>query len=259
MDQYGELSDLDLIEEFVTTIDVARQDYLKAVRQGAPAFTVAALGRLSFMLSQAAARVADVEPGQIALDGLDPGEVSRALKARVDGLTRDAAEALTECARQALRLASYGSIARICLKGEVPQQVTMPGDAVARWAPGKDLPALAPLRARLAQNAEDLEALRGLGEAQLDAGDAHAARLVFLAALERGGGPLELNLLGLAELRIGARAKALASFAAAAAKGLEAGRQNLASVLRDSGLDEAARAALEQYQQGRPGGRAVKP
>ena len=54
-------------------------------------------------------------------------------------------------------------------------------------------------------------------------------------------------------------AEALSAFASAAQKGLEAGRQNLVSVLRSSGLEEAAKAALALYPEGRPGGRLVKP
>ena len=45
--------------------------------------------------------------------------------------------------------------------------------------------------------------------------------------------------------------------AQAAEGGLEAGRQNLIAILRDLGLDSAARKAAKQYQKGRPGGKLL--
>jgi hypothetical protein len=118
-------------------------------------------------------------------------------------------------------------------------------------------PGLEELRKRLSRNADDVDALRELGSKFLTAGDPHYARLVFSAATERGGGATEANLLGIAESEAGNFGGGLSAFARAAEGGLEAGRQNLAALLRKLGAETAANEALKRYSEGRPGGQLL--
>ena len=76
-------------------------------------------------------------------------------------------------------------------------------------------------------------------------------RLHFRNGLPATG---DTNLLGIANYRVGLISQALEAFASAAQGGLEAGRQNLVTVLRAQNLDRAATTALERFSQGRPGG-----
>jgi len=253
LDQYPRLENTDLIEEFVTIVDVVQQSYLNAARQGSAEYTPAALGRLAFMARNAAGRLRGANlPSDLPADARRA--VREAIDARVRQLEQTATEALTACGQQAFNLGSWGPTSRRCLSNEPPEFTLVEFD---RIRPRRQRPAprgIEPLKERLARNAEDLEALRELGRAFLAGGDAHLARLAFAAASERGGGPIERNLLGIASYRVGDTGGALAAFAQAAEAGLEAGRQNMAAVLGELGFSDAARMALERYPRGRPGG-----
>ena len=77
---------------------------------------------------------------------------------------------------------------------------------------------------------------------------------MLASATSRGGGPREQNLLGIAAYRAGDAAAALEAFSQAAEGGVEAGRQNMVTVLNALNLQEAAQKALKAYAKGRKGG-----
>lgn len=258
LEQYPALTDLDLVEEYVTVVDVTKQSYLNAAREGDAQYTPAALGRLAFMARSAAGKLGAADLSGAGLDDAQRKEITGALTQRAEALVAEADRARGECARQAARLGAFEPVVRRCLAGEEPKSIWLSLDRIgARSGAGTPKDAEA-LRQALAKNPDDLSSLRTLGERFLDAGDPHVARLVFLAAQERGGGPMEANLLGLAAHAAGNLSEALAAFSNAAKGGLEAGRQNLASALRSAGLNDAAKQALERYPQGREGGRGLK-
>lgn len=93
-------------------------------------------------------------------------------------------------------------------------------------------------RDRLSRNPEDLDALRAVSKAFLDAGDSHGARLVLARAVESGGGAEELNLLGLASYQAGDILGALDAFGRAKDSGSKAAVLNLAVIYKRLGLTE---------------------
>jgi hypothetical protein len=100
-------------------------------------------------------------------------------------------------------------------------------------------------RERLSRNPDDLDALRVVGKAFLDAGDAHAARLVLDRTVEAGGGADDLNLLGVASYQSGDVLGALDAFGRAKDAGSSAAVRNLAAVCAELGLSDFAREILE--------------
>ncbi|MEM1413599.1 MAG: tetratricopeptide repeat protein [Myxococcota bacterium] len=254
-ESYPALDDAYLVEEYVTIVDVIQQSYLQAVRQQDPDYSPMALLRLASMQRAAAAKVGAFRPGG-DVDAATRDALASALGQRQEAMEATAEEALEVCARQAWNARSFSPAARACLEGDIPRGALPTFDVPA--SSDELAPEVAPeLRERLARNPEDVEALRGLAEAFLREGAPGHARVVLTAAAERGGGATEANLLGLAHHELGDEAAALKAFAYAAAEGLEAGRQNLSTVLAELGLPGAADEALETFPEGRPGGREI--
>ena len=251
---YPAIDDVMLLEEFVTVVDVVQQSYLNAVRQADPDYSPMALLRLASMVRLAADRVGGFSPGAELGDAR--AQVQQAIQARVNQLQHTADEAIQACQRQVWQTRAFGPAARACLEGQPPDAVLPEFDS-PRPASGSSPDVPDDLRARIARNPEDIEALRELGTAMLDGGAPHVARIVLSAASERGGGALEANLLGIASHQVGDETGALRAFGFAAAGNLEAGRQNLATLLRELGLSSAADTALETFGEGRPGGRQL--
>src|SRR4029078_10683994 len=81
-----------------------------------------------------------------------------------------------------------------CLAGKVPGEIPLEPQPLADRTASGDLPGVEALRDTLLKNPNDLEALRGLGRALLQAHDPHAARLVLQRAVGSGRGCLDLNL-----------------------------------------------------------------
>ncbi|MGF1465117.1 MAG: hypothetical protein ACFCGT_03200 [Sandaracinaceae bacterium] len=253
---YPELVDFTLIEEFVAVVDVVQQTYLNAARQGDPAVTPAAFARLAHVLRTAASRLESVPLGSM-FSGDELQAVQGALQQRVATLRQTAEEAVAACARQAFELPTMNAAARACLAGQAQEQPGLRFDRPAQASRGQAPSGVDELRDRLSRNAEDVEALLELGTRYLDAGNAAGAALIFAAAVERDGGAPAHNLLGIARAQMGDLGLAMEAFARAADAGLEAGRQNLATMLRQNGGPPAAEAALTQYEEGRAGGRLL--
>jgi tetratricopeptide (TPR) repeat protein len=250
---YQPLSDFDSIQEYVALVEVTEQGYLNAVRQGSPTFTPAALGRLAYMASREAKRMANLPTPT----GLAPDETAafkQGLKGRVQQLEGTATEALKACAEQAWTTKVFTIPVRECLRGRLPDKDPVAFDKFKPRSSGSGSATIEELRQKLAKNPNELETLRRLGDLYLQAGDAHMARLVFARASQSGGGPEDLNNLGVASWRIGDATGALDAFGQAADGGLEAGRLNVSAVLSKLGLNDAARTALEKWPDGKGGG-----
>ncbi len=246
----------DLLQEYITIVDVTQQSYLNAVRQGNAEITPIALGRLANLANVAAERVRAYQvPASMSAE--ERTAIEGAVQQRAGELQRTAEDARTACGNQAYEIPKYSPAVRACLRGEIPRTLTFAFDAISPRSGGAAANVPANLREAVARNPEDLEALRGLADAFLRAGDAHSARLVLATAMTKGGGALEQNLLGIASARVGDVAGAMESFSRAAQAGLEVARQNLVSLLRQNQLDAAAAVVLERIPAGREGGEAL--
>ena len=169
-------------------------------------------------------------------------------------LEKQAKEALLGCAEQGWIHYNFNPLVRECLMGKLPKSAAVSFDKLKPRKAAKDNGTLESLRVRLSKNAEDLDALRAIGENLLASRDYHAARLAFARAGQIGGGPIEANLLGIASLRAGDTTGALDAFARAAAGGLTVGKSNLISTFKTLGMTAAAGEAAKRYTGGQSGG-----
>lgn len=256
LEGYVPANDFEAIQEYIALVEVTEQSYLNAARQGDGMMTAASLGRLANMAVHSAARFE-----KLRVDGLSAEEtkqLAQAFQQRADELRAEAVQALAACSDQAWVGSVFNPAVRACLGNTPPKTSELPFDVLK---PRKKIDvtgeAAETLRSRVSRNPEDLDGLRDLGSLFLDAGDAHSARLIFARATQTGGGPLELNLLGIASWDAGDVAGALEAFGQAAEGGLEAGRQNLAYGLETLGLGEAAGLVMEKFEKGSEGGRLV--
>ncbi len=257
LEKYQLGSSVESIQEFIGLLQVTEESYLKAARQGSPLITAAALGRLAYMAKTSADRFANMKmPPGLTAD--QAKQVRGALQQRIDKLRSESKDALEACANQAWTGHEFNPAVRACLAGKLPSHDPVAFDQLKpRHAAGADIKGLGDLRNQLSRNPDDLDSLRKLGTAFLDAGDAHAARLVFAHAASSGGGPTDQDLLGVASWQAGDYEGALDAFAQAADGGLEAGRKNLAYGLQQLGLGQAATTALKKFKPGGAGGRLL--
>jgi len=233
------LPELDAIEELIGLIDVVLQSYLAAARQPDPVFSQAALARLA-----RAAEIGAEKIGQIRLpDSLSPEEkamIMQAMSARAAQLKSDQSEALAACAQRAKASYLLDEAGRACIQGRAPAEDPVRFLPLKPRKKASKLKRMDEVRDRLSRNPDDLESLRVLGRSFLDAGDAHAARLVLGRTAEAGGGAEDLNMLGIASYRAGDLAGALDAFGRAREAGSNAAAMNLSTVCAELGLDELA-------------------
>jgi len=90
--------------------------------------------------------------------------------------------------------------------------------------------------ARISRNPDDVKALKQIGQAYIDAGDPHTARLALSDIEESGGDARALYLLGEASYQAGDQQGALNAFGRAHEAGLGAATQRLAQISREIGL-----------------------
>ncbi len=247
---------LDSIQEYLTLLEVTEQGYLNAARQGSPVYTPAALARLAYVSD----RVSNVLKGLSAppdVTGADAKAFDKGLARRVKGLQQTAKEALKACAAQAWTNKVFTAPVRACLRGRLPAADPATYDRMKRRSSVGKSPRIDALRGKLAKNAKALGTLKELGELYLNAGDHHMARLVFARAVQNGGGPEELNMLGIASFKAGDVTGGLDAFAQAADGGLEMGRKNLASALSKLGLASASKTVFQKWPKGKGAGRSL--
>ncbi|MFU8802639.1 MAG: tetratricopeptide repeat protein [Bradymonadaceae bacterium] len=250
------LDDMDLLQDYLMLVEVTQQSYLNAARQASTQYTTVSLSRLAFALRFGANQLRSVRlPGD--LDAGQRSQIEAALQQRIEGLEATANEALDACAQRMWSNYLFDPVVRKCIDGAA-WEGTMAQFTPLQARQASSLPAgLEELRERLGRNPDDVEGLRELGTKFLESGDAHVARLVFARAVMAGGGATEQNLLGVASYRIGDTVGAFEAFARAAEGGLEAGRQNLAKILRQEGLTSQANEVFERFPEGREGGRQI--
>ena len=254
--QYSSPDSLRRVQEFIALIEVAQQKYIGAARQGSGVYTAVSLSRLAAMLNYAADRLESLKlPG--GLSSAEKSQVRKALKARVDATRAGAKDALKTCSNQLWASKNFSPVVRKCLEDQPLSQTMPPFDSITKGSVSSSPSGIKKLRQRVSKNPEDVETLRKLGSKFLKSGSPHAARIVFAEAVQAGGGPKEQNLLGIALVKINDMTGAFEAFANAAKGGLEAGRQNIASVLEQSGLSKMAQQALEKFPKGEPGGRRL--
>lgn len=255
IESYPIPTEIDLVEEFIMLIEVTQQSYLNAARQGSPDYTAAALSRLAYATNICANKLERVAPQGLTAD--QQKQVKAALADRVAGLRAQVDEALVACSNLAWTTANFTPVVRECMKGRAHDKIFVPYDQMTE-RDARDSKGLEELRAELSKNPEDVDKLKELGIRFLEMRDPHSARLVFARSIQVGGGADEQNLLGVASYEIGDFSGAFEAFARASEGGIEAGRQNLATLMRKAGVPKQAEEVATRFQKGRDGGRLIK-
>ncbi len=244
LERFEPYPELDAIEETVSLVEVVIQSYLAAARQPDAIYSQASLARLA-----RAAEVGAEKLEQIGLpEDLSAGDrklVQEAIAVRAAELRAGRDEALAECSQRASSTYLFDDAGLSCLQGIAPTTDPVRATGLAKRAAAANPPGLEEYRERLARNPDDLEALRTVGLAYLDAGDAHPARLVLARTVEVGGDAEDLNLLGVASYQAGDRLGAFDAFGRGKDAGSQSARRNLATMCEQLGLAQLAWEILE--------------
>ena len=244
LEEFSPPPDLDSIEEAVGLIDVVLQSYLAAARQPDPTFSQAALARLARAAEVGAAKLEAIQLPE-GLGEEDVKMIQQAMSARAAQLRSDEKDALAECAQRAEAGYLLMDTGRACIAGVAPKEDPVRFYPLSPRKNAGNLKQLEETRIRLAKNPDDLEALRKLGKAFLNAGDAHAARLVLGRTIEAGGGAEDINLLGISSYKAGDTAGALDAFGRAKDAGSGAAALNLAAVCQKLGLSSLSQEIMK--------------
>ncbi|MEZ4248670.1 MAG: hypothetical protein R3B99_10560 [Polyangiales bacterium] len=244
--QFGTLEGPEVVEEYLAIVDLAQSSFVESIRQGDPEVAALALGRLGGLAETAATTLRRVSSA--GLDAELRAAIERGLAQRADAYAHTATEARAQCAARAWETQIFTPAVRACLRGDLPSAVLATTDLPRGGRAGREAPEVAELRARVAQNPEDVDALRALADGLLDAHDPHAARLVLQAVVERGARPDDFEKLGVASARVGDHAGSLRAFARAATGGSSSAKAQLAAALESLGLRDAAREAERRFE-----------
>ncbi len=256
--EYPEPEDLTLLQELIFLVEIIEESYLGAAREGIPAFSAAALSRLSFAAQHCANRFERMRlPGGLGAN--EQQAIRQALEQRAAVLRDTSEQALDLCARYAWTQRQLTPTVRECMaRRSLSAGAMVAFDALNQRSTSSLPHDIAELQQRISRNPEDQEGLIQLGLRFLEHQDHHVARLAFVRAIQAGGGATAQNLLGIASYRAGDISGAFEAFATAADGGLEAGRQNLISILKQLGLDQAAQSVTEVFpREGKDGGRLL--
>lgn len=250
LQSYQPPSDLDAIEETIGMIEITIQSFLAAARQADITYSQASLSRLGTAADTGSKLIRSIRLPAT----LSPEEASMlqgALEGRAVSLEGGRDEALGECGQRALSTYRVDDAGRACLTGTPPQQDPVRVRPMATRQQASGLPDLSNAKERLARNPTDVDALREVGKAYLEAGDAHTARLVLGRAVDAGGDNEDLNMLGIASYRSGDQLGAQDAFGRAGAAGSGAAMRNLAFIYKKLGLDAAAEDLLLEAPPGK--------
>ncbi|MCP4606110.1 MAG: tetratricopeptide repeat protein [Proteobacteria bacterium] len=244
LESFSPSLELDAIEEAISLVDVVLQSYLAAARQPDAVYSQAALARLARATEVGAEKLEQMElPSELSNE--EKVLVEEAIARRVAQLRSDRDEALAECAQRAKASYLLDESGRACINKDPPKKDPVrlhPLNARKKAAKLKEAQGA---RDRLSRNPDDLEALREVGMAFLNAGDSHAARLVLARTVEAGGGAEDLNLLGVASYKAGSVLGALDAFGRAKDAGSDPAVLNLAAMYKELGLNSLAREILK--------------
>ncbi|MEM6926549.1 MAG: hypothetical protein AAF602_06460, partial [Myxococcota bacterium] len=230
-------ADIDAIDELIGLVELTVQGYLTAARQPEPDLSLVSLGRLA----KAATIAADKLEASGVPTGLPPADrklLQQALAQRVTSLRSAHTEALAECANRARAAWIVDRAGQACLTATLPD--SLPVDPVQRTSRRAASPSAEAARSRLASDPSDVAALRELGGAYLSAGDGHAARLAFEAAVAESGESDDLMKLAAAHRALGDRVAEAAALGRALAAGHPEAEASLATLLVEIGLPEEA-------------------
>ncbi len=235
LEDFNPPPDIGAIEEAVALVDMTLQAYLSSARQPDLIYSQAALARLARAAEVGAEKLERIQlPAELGEE--ERNMITQAMQARAAQLRNDRNEALAECANRAKATYLLAEAGRACIVGVAPKDDPVVFHALAPRHKASKLPQIDAYRDRLAKNPDDLEALRAVGKAFLDAGDAHAARLVLGRTVEAGGGAEDLNVVGVASYRAGDKLGAMDAFGRAKDAGSAAAVHNLAAVYQELGL-----------------------
>jgi len=237
LERYEPYAELDAIEEAVSLVDVVMQSYLAAARQPDPTYSQAALARLARAAEIGAQKLESI-PLPDDLSAEDRKAVREAMSKRAESLIAGRDEALAECASRARNSYRLDEAGLACISGVAPRQDPVQVEALKPRKKSGPLPDVNDARERLSRNPDDIEALRIVGNAFLDADDAHAARLVLARVAEAGGDADDMNLLGVANYLAGDTLGALDAFGRAKDAGSGAAAFNLAAMYMELGVGD---------------------
>lgn len=255
LEDFDAIEEIEMIEELIGVIDVTVQSYLAAVRQVDPIYSQAALARLARATQLGADKLENIEL-PAALSEEERAMVKQALGARAKQLRVDSKEVLAECAQRAKSSFLLDAAGRACISGHPPQKdpvAVQPLSARRAKAKPKNIEKY---KDNLSRNPDDLIALRHVGSAFLDAGDAHAARLVLARIIEAGGDANDLNRLGIACYGAGDTMGALDAFKRAQDAGSIAAIKNLSIICKELGLNDLS-AELSKKVKGKVKGELI--
>ncbi|MBN2529302.1 MAG: tetratricopeptide repeat protein [Deltaproteobacteria bacterium] len=240
LEDFGAIEEIGMIEELIGVIDVTVQSYLAAVRQVDPVYSQAALARLARATEIGAEKLEKIQlPADLSEE--ERTMVKQALGARAQQLRVDSKEVLAECAQRAKNSFLLDAAGQACISGSPPRKDPVALEPLKSRRSKSNLSGVDEYRDRLSKNPEDLEALRKMGKAFLDAGDAHAARLVLARTIEAGGDAEDLNRLGVACYNAGDLMGALDAFKRAMDAESQSAVKNLSIICEDMGLRDVAK------------------
>ncbi|MHB8417149.1 MAG: tetratricopeptide repeat protein [Myxococcales bacterium] len=233
----------DALEKKAGMVETLTQAYTGAAQLGTGEDAVAGLYRIGMVYQSLANDLGKTaEPA-----GLSPDQ-KIAFRNQVDQqvapLKQQAEEAFTTCLRKARDLDIVSPFTAGCRSHQAVEAVS-PQPSFAGGA--VDAAKVAEYRNRLMKSPEDVEALRGLAESDLAAGDARRARLVLARLLELAeSDPKAEADMGVALWRLGEVADASAAFHKALEQDPDNGvaKADLASMLCRDGDVEGARQKL---------------
>ncbi len=243
LEDYQAPREIDAIEELIGIVDVVLQSYLAAARQADPVFSQAALARMARAAEIAADKLDNVKlPNELSEE--ERNLVKTAMSNRAAQLRNDRNDILAECAQRARSSFLLDEAGRACINNTAPVEDPVRFHALSTRVKVK-VSGVEAARDRLSKKPDDLEALREVGQAYLDAGDAHGARLVLGRIIEAGGGSDDLNLLGVACYQAGDLMGALDAFRRAKETGSGAAVRNLATICKELGMKKFAQELME--------------
>lgn len=253
---FPDLDDFSVIRDYITVVDVTRQNYMNAARQGSRRYTTVALSRLAYAMEHAYEALSNVRlPGD--LDAGQREQIQQAIDNRLNNLESSREQALETCAARMWNNHLFDKVVQRCHQGQPWGQTLANYESTRQRASRQFGEEVQHLRERVARNPQDVDALRQLGELFLDGGDPHLARLTLERAVSSGGGDEERNLLGVARYESGDISGAFQAFSRAADGGEAAAINNLRTLLVENGGSELTDTIAEQFTAEREGGREI--
>ncbi len=245
LEEYEPPQEIDAIEELIGVIDVTVQAYLAAARQSDPVYSQASLARLARTAEIGAKKLETIKlPDELSAE--EKAMVQESLNNRAKQLKSDSKSIMEECSQRAQDLFLLDAAGIACIKGIPPVKNPVTFTGLNKRAKGSRPENVKDARERLSRNPDDLDALRAVGKAFMNAKDYHAARLVLARTIEAGGGSDDLNQLGVACYKAGDKPGAFDAFKRAKDAGSGAAVVNMIVISNDLGLKKLAKKLMDE-------------